>query len=238
MPSHTITFDILMPIFLAEDISHDPISLPFKFSGGFALSSKFIGLMISLQGICSMIAQIFLFPFVVRRFGNLRTFRFVVMSWPILYLIVPYTVLLPSRFRLAAIGFCLLWRILGQVFAYPCNAILLTNSAPSMLVLGLINGAAASTASLCRAFGPAIAGVLHDWGNGKGYNGVAWWTGGIICVIGAVESFWMEEGQGRMDHVDEDDEEATLIEPHIDPLDIDAVITAATKPGKQAVEGA
>ena len=219
-----------MPIFLAEDISTEPVSLPFKFLGGFSLSSKSIGLMISLQGVCSMLTQLFLFPLVVRRYGSLKTFRFVVMSWPILYLIVPYTVLLPSNLRLPAIGFCLLWRIVGQVFAYPCNAILLTNSAPSMLVLGMINGAAASTASLCRAIGPAVAGVLHDWGNGLGYNGVVWWVAGIVSMAGAVESLWMEEGQGRMTSEGDLDEESTSCGPFIDPLDIDAAIAAAKGP--------
>ena len=223
-----------MPIFLAEDGSEEPVSLPFKFLGGFELSSKSIGLMISLQGVSSMIAQVFLFPVVVRRFGNLKTFRFIVISWPLLYLMVPYTVLLPYNLRLPAIGFCLVWRIIGQVFAYPCNAILLTNSAPSMLVLGMINGAAASTASLCRAFGPAVAGVLHDWGNGLGYNGFAWWAGGFVCMIGALESLWIEEGKGRMDRDEDLDEESTPGEPLIDPLAIDAAITEAKRPGNNA----
>lgn len=224
-----MAFDQLMPIFLSQKVSHVPASLPFKFTGGFALPAKLIGLMFSIQGVYSMMAQIFLFPFVVRRFGSLNTFRFVVISWPLLYFIVPYTVLLPKRFQMVGLSFCLLWRITAQVLAYPSNAILLTNSAPSLLVLGAINGIAASSASLSRAFGPTVSGIINSWGLGMGYAGLAWWASGIICILGAVESFWLEEVEGRMDSLALVDEESSLNEPYIDPLVIDAAISAARR---------
>ena len=218
-----------MPLFLSEKVSHRSPSLPFKFVGGFALPAKTIGLMLSIQGVYSMMAQMFLFPFVVRRFGSLKTFRFVVISWPLLYFIVPYTVLLPPRFQMIGLSFCLLWKITAQVLAYPSNAILLTNSAPSMLVLGAINGIAASSASLSRAFGPTVSGIINSWGLGIGYAGLAWWASGIICILGAVESLWLEEVQGRMDSLDLVDEESSLTEGYIDPLVIDAAISAARR---------
>lgn len=224
-----------MPIFLSEKVSDIPPSLPFKFAGGFALPTKIIGLMMSVQGIYSMIAQIFLFPIVVRKFGSLATFRFVVMTWPILYFLVPYVVLLPDDLQMGGIFICLIWRITAQVLAFPSNAILLTNSAPSMLVLGLINGVAASTASLARAFGPTVSGIVHAWGLEIGYTGFAWWASGVICIIGAIESLWMEERPGRMDITDAMDEEA-LTEPYIDPLAINAAINAATNSSQSMVD--
>ena len=216
-----------MPVFLSTPESKDPIALPFKFTGGFALTTKTIGLMLSVQGMYSMVAQIFLFPFVVRRFGTLKTFRFVVLSWPFLYFGVPYLVLLPRHLQMPGVYFCLFWRITAQVLAYPSNAILLTNSAPSLLVLGTINGVAASTASLCRAFGPTVSGLIHSAGLRLGYTGLAWWASGLICVLGAIESMWMEEAGGRMDQQISEDEEALLSEPYIDPNAIDAAIIAA-----------
>lgn len=229
-----MSFEQLMPIFLSEEVSQHPPSLPFKFTGGFELPAKTIGLMLSIQGVYSMMAQIFLFPFVVRRFGSLKTFRFVVISWPLLYFIVPYTVLLPPRFQMIGLSVCLLWKITAQVLAYPSNAILLTNSAPSMLVLGAINGIAASSASLSRAFGPTVSGIINSWGLGMGCGGLAWWASGIICILGAVESLWLEEVQGRMDPLDLIDEESTLSEAYIDPLIIDAAISAVRKNSETA----
>lgn len=216
-----------MPVFLSTPHSDGPIVLPFKFTGGFALTTKTIGFMLSVQGTYSMVAQIFLFPFVVRRFGSLKTFRFIVMSWPLLYFGVPYLVLLPKGLQMPGVYLCLFWRITAQVLAYPSNAILLTNSALSMLVLGTINGVAASTASLCRAFGPTVSGLIHSVGLGMGYNGLAWWASGLVCVLGALESLWMEEVDGRMDRQASEDEEALLSEPYIDPSAIDAAIIAA-----------
>lgn len=216
-----------MPVFLSTPHSNDPTSLPFKFTGGFALTTKTIGFMLSVQGVYSMVAQIFLFPFVVRRFGTLKTFRFVVTSWPVLYFGVPYLVLLPRCLQMPGIYLCLFWRITAQVLAYPSNAILLTNSAPSLLVLGTINGVAASTASLCRAFGPTVSGLIHSAGLRMGYAGLAWWASGLICIMGAIESLWMEEVHGRMDQQASEDEEALLSEPYIDPSAIDAAIIAA-----------
>ncbi|SLM37372.1 Major facilitator superfamily domain, general substrate transporter [Lasallia pustulata] len=223
---HTMSFEQLFPVFMSQPVSHEPPQLPFKFTGGFALSTKTIGFILSLQGIYSMMAQLFLFPFVVRRFGSLKTFRFVVMTWPLLYFLLPYLVLLPNRLQMVGVYACLLWKITAQVLAYPSNAILLTNSAPSMMVLGAINGVAASTASLCRAFGPTVSGIIHSWGLKMGYTGLAWWAGGFVCLLGAIESLWMREVEGRMDVPGPSDEEATFTEPYLDPSAIDAAIAA------------
>ena len=207
--SHSISFDQLMPVFLSEPVSHEPITLPFRFTGGFGLTTKAIGFMLSVQGVYSMIAQLFIFPWVANRFGTLKTFRFVIMAWPVLYAIVPYVVLLPQAFQKTGIYLCLLSKITFHVLAFPSNAILLTNSAPSAMVLGIINGVAASTASLARAFGPTVTGMLHAWGLEIGSTGLAWWVSGLVCMLGAVESMWVEEvTNGRMDRQTEQDEES------------------------------
>ena len=225
--SHSISFDQLMPVFLSEPISHGEVHLPFRIIGGFGFSTKRIGFMLSVQGVYSMMAQLILFPYASRRFGNLKTFRFVLMTWPLLYLLVPYLVLLPGPLQVPGIYFCLLWKITSHVLAFPSNAILLTNSAPSLRVLGVINGVSASTASLARACGPTVTGILHSWGLEIGSTGLAWWANGLICILGAVESLWLKEGHGRMDQPDSRDEEQSVEEALIDPLTIDAAITAA-----------
>lgn len=215
--SHSVSFDQLMPVFLSTPVSTEQPDLPFKFSGGFSMSTKAIGSMMAVQGVYSMIAQLFLFPLVVRRFGTLRTFRGVMIIWPLLYFAVPYLVLLPKKLQVAGIYLALITKITFHVIAFPSNAILLTNSAPSLLVLGSINGVAASTASLSRAFGPTITGLIHSAGLRIGYSGLAWWASGLVCVLGAVESFWMEEVDGRMDRPATEEEEAPLCEPFLNP---------------------
>ena len=225
-----------MPVFLSEPVSTAPISLPFRFTGGFGFSSETIGLILSVQGIYSMFAQLCLFPRIATRFGALKTFRFVLMTWPLLYLLVPYLVLLPQRLQMPGVYLCLLWKITAHVFAFPSNAILLRNSAPSLLVLGVINGVAASTASLARALGPTFTGLIHSWGLEIGSNGVAWWASGIVCVVGALESLFLEEAENQTDQSD-DDEEHLADEALIDPLAIDAAIDAAGDFSQQFEDG-
>ncbi|KAJ5711936.1 hypothetical protein N7488_006092 [Penicillium malachiteum] len=192
---HSVSFDQLMPVFLSTPKSDDRIILPLKFTGGLGLPTKTIGFMLAVQGVYSMIAQLWLFPFVVKHFGTLRTFRFVLLAWPPLYLAVPYLILLPTKLQMPAAYIALISKITLHVIAFPATAILLANSAPSSKVLGSINGAAASTASLSRAFGPTITGFLHSKGLQSGYSVLAWWACGFVCVIGAIESFWMEESE-------------------------------------------
>ena len=199
-----------MPVFLSQPIAGDPPSLPLHITGGFGYSSKKIGFMLAIQGIYSMIAQILIFPLAARQFGTLTTFRFVVTAWPLLYFLVPYTVLLPAKLQEPAVYLVLLSKITFQVLAFPSIAILLTNAAPSTLVLGTINGVSASMASLARACGPTITGMIHSWGLDLGSSGLAWWMSGFICMIGAVESLWMEEIDGRVNRSEDVHEEATL----------------------------
>ena len=162
------------------------------------MSTKTIGFMMAIQGVYSMIAQLWLFPFIVRKMGTLTAFRMVMTIWPLLYVGVPYLILLPEFLQSAGIYFCLLTKITFHVIAFPSNAILLANAAHSKSVLGTINGVAASTACLARAFGPTVTGSIHSAGLKLGYSGLAWWAGGLVCAIGALEAYCMEEGEGRL----------------------------------------
>lgn len=191
--SHSVSFDQLMPIFLSTPKSTQPLELPFHFTGGLALSTKSIGFMLAVQGVYSMVAQLGLFPYAVTKFGTLRTFRTVLIIWPVIYLCVPYLIILPSCLQTPAVYLALMAKITFHVIAFPSSAILLANAAPSPLVLGTLNGFAASTASLSRALGPTVTGLLHARGLSSGYSVLAWWSCAAVCTVGAIESFWMEE---------------------------------------------
>ncbi|KAI1926066.1 hypothetical protein LOZ12_000507 [Ophidiomyces ophidiicola] len=227
---HSVSFDQLMPIFLSTPISNTPVHLPFKFQGGMALSTKIIGLMMAVQGVYSMIAQLWLFPCIVRIFGTLRTYRLVMCVWPPLYLAVPYLVLLPSAVQIPFAYIALVCKITLHVIAFPSSAMLLANAAPSKNVLGSINGVGASVASLSRSLGPTFTGFLHSRGLESGYSILSWWACALICAIGAVESFWIDEEDQNvpelLEKVPIDDCEtgiqvvgpSMLANPHIDDL--------------------
>lgn len=153
----------------------------------------------SLQGVYQMIAQLVIFPYIANRLGMLRTFRLTAMAWGFLYIAAPYLVLLPHALRMPGLAIVLIVKVTLQSLAYPTNALLLANSAPSLLCLGSINGVAASAASLCRAFGPTLSGFIQSAGAGIGYSGLAWWVSAAVAALGAVECYFMIEPSGRTD---------------------------------------
>ena len=191
--SHTISFEQLLPVLLSMKPTESEIALPFKFLGGFGFTTSTIGFILSMQGFYQMFAQMVLFPIVVRRLGPLKTIRFAAMTYPMLYMIVPYLVLLPPSLRMFGLGFVLFWKITHQALAYPSHMLLLTNSAPSLLVLGLINGIAASAASLARAIGPTVSGIVQSAGLDAGYVGMPWWVTSLVAIIGALECWLLRE---------------------------------------------
>ncbi|RQM07816.1 hypothetical protein DH86_00000692 [Scytalidium sp. 3C] len=203
---HTMTFDAMLPTLLSTRAPEhpQPWKLPFKFVSGYGLNTKEIGVIISVQGAYSMFATVVLFPVIVKRLGALNLFRLITLSYPILYIATPYFVLLPDSLRMIGVYIIVIWKCTFATMAYPSNAILLTNSAPSLLMLGTINGVAASTASLSRSFGPTVSGFLFSAGLRLGYSGLAWWCSAVIAVAGAVLSLSMTDKGGRMDNQDDE----------------------------------
>jgi hypothetical protein len=187
---HTIAFEQLLPVLFSMPESNTPPQLPFKFTGGFALSTKDIGLILSAQGALQMIAQLLVFPAVTKKIGPLWTFRIAVFGYPILYLLVPYLSLVPHALRIPAVSFVLLWKVTNQAFSYPSNSLMLVDHAPSPRVLGTLNGISMAAASFSRAFGPTLGGSLQAIGLSIGVSGLAWWACSFVSVFGVVISLY------------------------------------------------
>ncbi|KAI4835344.1 MFS general substrate transporter [Aureobasidium sp. EXF-8845] len=216
---HTISAEQLLPVLFSLPESHEAPHLPFQFSGGFALPTKVIGFILSAQGFIQMFATLFVFPYVNRRIGSLATFRIVILSYPILYLLVPYLTLVPTALRMPCIYFVLVWKVTAQALSYPSLAIMLANSAPSKKVLGTLNGVAASSASLCRAFGPTLSGLVQSLGLSVRVLGLPWWANSFVAMIGAILSLRMIEEKRRYSKV----EEASLDSEDLPFLDADVL---------------
>ena len=194
---------------------NENLSLPLKFIGGFGKSTKEIGLIITSQGLYSMFVNLILFPWIVKKAGAINLWRFLGFSYPFLYLVTPYMLLLPDHLRNWALYPILIWKCTFSNLAYPACGILIANAAPSLLLLGAINGAAASSAALNRALGPTISGFIYSAGLSSGYAGLAWWCSAVISVAGAVVSTQMSGKVERDDLIDEDvlgDEEADEVQ--------------------------
>ncbi|KAK0664800.1 putative membrane protein [Lasiodiplodia hormozganensis] len=209
---HSIGYDQLLPVFMhhpahpSDGSSYSPTN-PLKFSNGFGIKSKNIGAMFTLYGALCFLYQLFFFPPLARRYGVLRCFRVVSLIFPVVFLITPFTALLPDQTSQQVVMF-LIMMIKGccTTFAFPCSTILLTNSARSLRVLGTLNGIATSVSAIGRAAGPAVGGSLFTLGVKHGYVIAPFWMFTAISIVGAVPAFFLVEGKGfGPDDEDEDE---------------------------------
>ena len=190
--------------------------LPFAFSGGLALPPRTIGIALAAVGTMGITLQLLVYPRVNTKLGTLRSFRFFLVCFPIVYTAAPYLAIIPSLrdAPLAASGFktwlgivgVLAVQVVGRTFALPATAILVNNSAPHTAVLGTVHGMAQSVSSLARTLGP----ILGGWGFGKGLKagvvGAVWWVMAIVAVIGWVVSWRVREGNGWYEILDNDED--------------------------------
>lgn len=113
--------------------------------------------------------------------------------FPIFYLITPFAALFPSPATQQTAMLLLLVVRSICVFAFPCSAIMLTNSAVSLRVLGMLNGVATSTCALGRAIGPIIGGWTFSFGVKRGYVILPWWTLAAVAVLSGIPSWYLVE---------------------------------------------
>ncbi|KZZ93797.1 Major Facilitator Superfamily protein [Moelleriella libera RCEF 2490] len=197
---HSVAYDQNVTVFLHYPVvEHTPENtrLPFYFTGGFGLNTGRIGSIFMLYGITCGLVQFLLFSPMVTRWGVLRCYRACCVVMPVVYILTPYTCLFSTpAARLAALAAVLALKAFSIIVAFPAVTILLTNSAPSLRILGTLNGFVTMFAGLGRAIGPATTGWAFSWGVARGYVVTAYFFLAAVAVCGALPLFWFVEGDG------------------------------------------
>lgn len=154
-----------------------------------------------------MFVQFLLFPTAAKRYGVLKCMKVVAMVFPVLYLVTPFTALVPGPLRNFTVFLLLLSKLAGSIFGFPCLTILLTNSAASLSVLGTLNGVGTSVAAFGRAAGPAVMGAAFSLGVQKGFVIIPWWFLAVFGAVSAIPVFWTVETDGLQGDGDESEDE-------------------------------
>jgi hypothetical protein len=197
---HSMCYDHLLPIFYQDKAASSIIiaaSSPFDIRGGLGLSTKDVGVILSINGVIALFIQAVVFPFVAERLGTWRVFVTVTVLHPVAFFIVPYLALLPSNLLYPGIYACLTIRNLLSILDYPVILILLKQASPSPAHLGRINGLAASAGAACRCVAPPVAGILYEWGSGLGFTGLPWWFSGFVAIIGVFQLWFVPRISGE-----------------------------------------
>lgn len=141
--------------------------------------------------------------------------------FPIVYVLVPYTALIQDhRMQFATLLGLLLIKGFAVIVAFPCITILLTNSAPSVRILGTLNGFATMFSGIGRAIGPTSAGAWFSWGVKRGYVLPAFLFLAVIAAGQAIPAWMIVEGEGPSREEDTDDE--TLLDGEEQTTDDDS----------------
>ncbi|KAF8462540.1 major facilitator superfamily domain-containing protein [Kalaharituber pfeilii] len=188
---HSVAYDQILPVYMS-------------FSGleifrGFGMNSAEIGAIFSAFGILAMINQFF-------RYGAGACLRLCLTMYPIINILSPFAIVVREDYQRFYLYTLIFIKQITGVFAFPCIIIMLTNSAPSLRVLGTLNGVATALAALGRAVGPTIAGSAFSYGQQVQYLLIPFWLLGLLAVVGLIPSFFLVEGKG-LDNADENTQE-------------------------------
>jgi hypothetical protein len=173
----------------------------------FLADSQAIGVYYTLIGIIGMVLQFAVFPAAAKRYGVLNCLKLMALVFPIIYLVTPFTAIVPECLRHVTVFFLMLSKLSASIFGFPCTTILLTNSASSLTVLGTLNGVATSVSAVGRAAGPAICGAAFSYGVKKGYIIFPWWILAVFGTLSAIPVYWMVETDGFQGNKAEEEEE-------------------------------
>ena len=126
---HKIASDTLIPVFLAApssagDVPKLRVRSVFHIGGGFGLSPASVGNVLLTQAMTAILVQSFAVPRIVTKYGPLRTYRWTLFVFPILYCMTPFVVKLRFPFSLIALLLDLWIKVLLVALGYVCSAIL------------------------------------------------------------------------------------------------------------------
>lgn len=155
--------------------------------GGLGFSLHDVGTYLAVNGFIALFIQGAVFPPFVERVGVWRSFVIMLTLYPTLYFIIPFISALPERLVSPGVYLVFILQDVYGIIVYPCALILLKNVTPSPSVLGRVNGMAMSACCLARTISSPLTGAIYSIGG----SAAAWWSLGIMSILGIAQLYWM-----------------------------------------------
>ncbi|KAI0468911.1 MFS general substrate transporter [Xylaria cf. heliscus] len=134
------------------------------------LHADVIGVSLSVAGIFTILFQLFLFPSLKGRVGNVGSYRGALFGFAVTMALMPFVGYVDSKppfgfgnsriWLYVELGIILVVKNICAVGGLSCVMLLITNSAPSHASLGTLNGIAQTLSAAGRSVGPFLSGSL------------------------------------------------------------------------------
>jgi hypothetical protein len=180
---HQMAYISILPAYL-EDKRKAP-GLDFK--GGLDMSLPNVGVILVINGFITLFVQGFVFPIFVQHVGVWNSYIWMIILYPITYIIVPFVSALPKEFESFGVYLSLIFQAFFGIIVFPCALILMKNATPSPLVLGRVNGAAMSACCLARTISSPMIGIFYSVGG----SASAWFGLAAVAIIGIIQLYWV-----------------------------------------------
>ncbi|KAI0428013.1 major facilitator superfamily transporter [Xylaria sp. FL1042] len=192
------------------------------------LHADVIGVSLSIAGIFTILFQLFLFPSLKGKVGNVGSYRGALFGFTVTMALIPFVGYVDSK-PLFGVGSARIWlyvelgvllviKNICAVGGLSSVMLLITNSAPSHASLGTLNGMAQTLSAAGRSVGPFLSGALFTASthvHPKG-EGLAWGIFAGIAFCGWLATYAIR-GAGLESTDDGFEEHEDEEENHADP---------------------
>ncbi|KAK8121618.1 hypothetical protein PG984_010288 [Apiospora sp. TS-2023a] len=179
--------------------------------GGLGYTVHDVGVYLSVNGVLGLLIQGLVFPPFVDKVGVWRSFVWMVVLYPLAYIVMPFVSVFPSSAashdgsggaggsaqQSALIYLALVLQSIFGIIVIPCALILLKDATPSPRVLGRVNGLAMSGCCLARTISPPLVGVIYAAGG----SAAAWFSCAGFALLGILQLAWVPRSQNARDLV-------------------------------------
>ncbi|CAH6720517.1 uncharacterized membrane protein [[Candida] jaroonii] len=201
LSSHSIVFSEFVPVFLGSEFKPD-IKFPFKIFGGFGFSASAIGTLFSSTGIMGMLIILIIFPWLDKKLGTLRGYRFSLSILPWIYFFLPWSIFtlhkynpnFPTWLTPAVLYSITSLRTLANATGLP-QIMLISHRSAHKNHRAYVNSFNMSMLALSRFLGPTIFGYIMSYSDNMQIEWLGWWILGLLSIFGFLQSFMLEDGE-------------------------------------------